>query len=162
MNHYSYIFCLYSLKGSNIPFLIGEQSCLHKSLIVSKEYLLQTKKSCLLRPFLLVNFPEARQVRRAFRTIRRSLPDLINVLILFMASLSLFSVMANKLFEKRDFTEKNYLSNFFDTFWEFYVLVTTANSPDIMMPAYNANRCFHLQNSHFFAIYRKFVTILLR
>ena len=96
-----------------------------------------------LRPFLLVNFPEARQVRRAFRTIRRSLPDLINVLILFMASLSLFSVMANKLFEKRGLEAADggrYLSDFFDTFWEFYVLVTTANSPDIMMPAYNANR----------------------
>ena len=37
-----------------------------------------------------------------------------------------------------------YLSDFFDTFWDFYVLVTTANSPDIMMPAYKSNRGYIL------------------
>lgn len=95
-----------------------------------------------LRPFLLVNFPEARQIRRAFRTIRRSLPDLSNVLILFLASLTLFSLMAVKLFERRGLNEGRYFSDFFDSFWQLYVLVTTANSPDIMMPAYNANRAY--------------------
>ena len=97
-----------------------------------------------LRPFLLVNFTEARQIRRAFRTIRRSLPELGNVLILFMASLTLFSLMAVKLFGKRGLDNGNeeYFGDFFDAFWQLYVLVTTANSPDIMMPAYNSNRAY--------------------
>ena len=30
-----------------------------------------------------------------------------------------------------------YFQNFFDSYWDLYVLVTTANSPDIMMPAYD-------------------------
>jgi len=97
-----------------------------------------------LRAFLLVNFPEARQIRRAFRTVRRTLPELINVLILFMATLTLFTLMAVKLFERLRLENGTYFTDFFDSFWELYVLVTTANSPDIMMPAYDNNRAYVL------------------
>lgn len=98
-----------------------------------------------LRPFLIVNFPEARQIRRAFRNIRRTLPDLANVLILFLASVALFSLMAVKLFKHKNLQEvngsnKSYFTDFFDAYWDLFVLVTTANSPDIMMPAYDANK----------------------
>lgn len=97
-----------------------------------------------LRPFLLVNFTEARQIRRAFRTIRRSLPELGNVLILFLASVTLFALMAVKLFERLKLDKGRYFTDFFDSFWHLYVLVTTANSPDIMMPAYNENGLYIL------------------
>ena len=89
-----------------------------------------------------MNFTEARQIRRAFRNIRRTLPDLANVLILFLASLSLFSLMAVKLFQKKKLGESGngYFADFLDSFWDLYVLVTTANSPDVMMPAYDTNQ----------------------
>ena len=48
--------------------------------------------------------------------------------------------MAYKLFKERGFVKVDqspYFTNFFDTYWDLYVLVTTANSPDIMMPAYD-------------------------
>ena len=49
--------------------------------------------------------------------------------------------MGYKLFKDRGFTKVDgkspYFTNFFDTYWDLYVLVTTANSPDIMMPAYD-------------------------
>ena len=32
-----------------------------------------------------------------------------------------------------------YFPTFVESYWELYVLATTANSPDIMMPAYEAN-----------------------
>ena len=32
-----------------------------------------------------------------------------------------------------------YFYTFLDSYWDLYVLVTTANNPDIMMPAYNKN-----------------------
>jgi two pore calcium channel protein 3 len=95
-----------------------------------------------LRPFLVVNFPEARQIRRAFRNIRRTMPDLANVLILFLSSLALFALMAVKLFQKRGLANGNYFTDFFDAYWDLFVLVTTANSPDIMMPAYDSNRVY--------------------
>ena len=32
-----------------------------------------------------------------------------------------------------------YFQNFLDSFWDLFVLVTTSNSPDVMMPAYDRN-----------------------
>ncbi|GBM49311.1 Two pore calcium channel protein 1 [Araneus ventricosus] len=98
-----------------------------------------------LRPLFIVNFSESKQVRRAFRNIRKTLPDILNVLILFFLSISLFSLMAQKLFQKRELKYpdgKPYFSNYLDIYFQLYVLVTTANNPDIMMPAYDSNRWF--------------------
>ncbi|XP_055926309.1 two pore calcium channel protein 1-like isoform X2 [Argiope bruennichi] len=98
-----------------------------------------------LRPLFIVNFSESKQVRRAFRNIRKTLPDILNVLILFFLSISLFSLMAQKLFQKRDLKYpdgKPYFTNYLDIYFQLYVLVTTANNPDIMMPAYDSNRWF--------------------
>ncbi|GIZ04997.1 two pore calcium channel protein 1 [Caerostris extrusa] len=98
-----------------------------------------------LRPLFIVNFSESKQVRRAFRNIRKTLPDILNVLVLFFLSISLFSLMAQKLFQKRNLKYpdgKPYFNNYFDIYFQLYVLVTTANNPDIMMPAYDSNRWF--------------------
>ena len=82
-----------------------------------------------------------RQIRRAFRNIRRTIPEISSVLILFFLVIFLFAIMGYKLFKERGFTKVDgkspYFSNFFDSYWDLYVLVTTSNSPDIMMPAYD-------------------------
>lgn len=78
--------------------------------------------SRVLRPLLLVNVTEGRQVtprgprvapgllsdwlwcvqlRRAFRSIRNALPQIFYVFLLFMFSLLIFSLMALKLLGKR-------------------------------------------------------------
>ncbi|KAK5926073.1 hypothetical protein CgunFtcFv8_021675 [Champsocephalus gunnari] len=104
--------------------------------------------SRVLRPLLLVNVTEGRQLRRAFRSIRNALPQIFYVFLLFMFSLLIFSLMALKLIGKRGLTTINgspYFTNYLEIIFDLYVLVTTANSPDIMMPAYNA--------SYFFAIF---------
>ena len=51
-----------------------------------------------LRPFLIVNFPESRQIRRAYRNIRNTIPDIFYVVVLLFSSVALFSLMAVKLF----------------------------------------------------------------
>ncbi|KAI4833171.1 hypothetical protein KUCAC02_016085 [Chaenocephalus aceratus] len=87
-------------------------------------------------------------LRRAFRSIRNALPQIFYVFLLFMFSLLIFSLMALKLIGKRGLTTINgspYFTNYLEIIFDLYVLVTTANSPDIMMPAYNA--------SYFFAIF---------
>ncbi|KAJ4944473.1 hypothetical protein JOQ06_013016, partial [Pogonophryne albipinna] len=96
--------------------------------------------SRVLRPLLLVNVTEGRQLRRAFRSIRNALPQIFYVFLLFMFSLLIFSLMALKLLGKRGLTTINgspYFTNYLEIIFDLYVLVTTANSPDIMMPAYN-------------------------
>ena len=96
-----------------------------------------------LRPFLIVNFPESRQIRRAYRNIRNTIPDIFYVVVLLFSSLALFALMSVKLFSSKSLSKINgdsYFTDYFDSFWDLYVLITTANSPDIAMPAYDNNR----------------------
>ncbi|GFO10198.1 two pore calcium channel protein 1 [Plakobranchus ocellatus] len=108
--------------------------------------------SRFLRPLFIINFPDGKQIRRAFRNIRRTVPDIMNVLILFLLSVLLFGLLALKLFYRRDIhypDGTSYFSNYLDAIWDLYVLVTTANNPDVMMPAYNRNNWFAI----FFIVY---------
>ncbi|XP_032208686.1 two pore calcium channel protein 1-like [Mustela erminea] len=100
-----------------------------------------------LRPVFLINFPESRQIRRTFRSIRNTLPDILYVFLLFMFSVLIFSLMALKLFGDRGLRTVEglpYFTNILEIAFELYVLVTTANSPDVMMPAYNFNWWYSL------------------
>ncbi|XP_064622420.1 uncharacterized protein LOC135484707 [Lineus longissimus] len=105
-----------------------------------------------LRPLFIINFSDGRQIRRSFRNIRRTLVDILNVLILFMLCIALFSLLALKLFHKRNLTYPDgsgYFDNYLDSMWDLYVLVTTANDPDVMIPGYDNNNWFAL----FFIVY---------
>ncbi|XP_061086244.1 two pore segment channel 3 [Conger conger] len=108
--------------------------------------------SRVLRPLLLVNITEGRQLRRAFRSIRNALPQILYVFLLFIFSVLVFSLMALKLLGKRGLKTEDgnsYFTNYLQIVFDLYVLVTTANSPDVMMPAYNANVFFAV----FFIVY---------
>uniref|UniRef100_A0A3Q1JC98 Ion transport domain-containing protein n=1 Tax=Anabas testudineus TaxID=64144 RepID=A0A3Q1JC98_ANATE len=108
--------------------------------------------SRVLRPLLLVNVTEGRQLRRAFRSIRNALPEIFYVFLLFMFSILTFSLMALKLLGKRGLKTIDgfpYFTNYLEIVFDLYVLVTTANSPDIMMPAYNSHVIFTV----FFILY---------
>ncbi|XP_062979982.1 two pore calcium channel protein 1-like [Elgaria multicarinata webbii] len=105
-----------------------------------------------MRPIFLINFAESRQIRRAFRSIRNTLPEITYVFLLFMFSVLMFSLMALKLFGDRNLKTVEglpYFSNFLEIVFDMYVLVTTANSPDIMMPAYEFSGWYCL----FFIVY---------
>ncbi|XP_073681964.1 two pore segment channel 3 [Garra rufa] len=108
--------------------------------------------SRVLRPLLLVNVTEGRQLRRAFRSIRNALPQISYVFLLFMFSVLVFSLMALKLFGKRGLLTIDgspYFTDYLDIVFDLYVLVTSANSPDVMMPAYNYSVFFTI----FFILY---------
>ncbi|XP_063043101.1 two pore segment channel 3 [Engraulis encrasicolus] len=108
--------------------------------------------SRVLRPLLLVNITEGRQLRRAFRSIRNALPQIMYVFLLFMFSVLMFSLMGLKLFGKRGLKTvegASYFTNYLEIVFDLYVLVTTANSPDVMMPAYNYSSFFAV----FFIVY---------
>jgi len=99
-----------------------------------------------LRSLLIINFSDGRQIRRAFRNIRRTVPEIMNVLILFILGVFLFALLALKLFGRRNHLTypdgQSYFKNYFDSIWDLYVLVTTANNPDVMMPAYDESKWF--------------------
>uniref|UniRef100_A0A8C6IZ82 Ion transport domain-containing protein n=1 Tax=Melopsittacus undulatus TaxID=13146 RepID=A0A8C6IZ82_MELUD len=103
--------------------------------------------SRIVRPIFLVNFAESRQIRRAFRSIRNTLPEITYVFLLFMFSLLMFSLMALKLFGERNLQTAEglpYFRNYLEIVFDLYVLVTTANSPDVMMPAFDFSSWYAL------------------
>lgn len=63
----------------------------------------------------------------------------MNVLVLLLVTIGLFTILFVKLFEKRGLIDKNggeYFSGdhaYSDGFFQLYVLITTANFPDVMM-----------------------------
>jgi len=108
--------------------------------------------SRVFRPLFLINMNESKQIRRAFRNIRNTVVDILNVLVLFVFSMALFSLLAFKLFQKRNLhysDGRSYFTNYLECFFDLYILVTTANSPDVMMPAYDLSNWFSI----FFIIY---------
>ncbi|XP_009884299.1 PREDICTED: two pore calcium channel protein 1-like [Charadrius vociferus] len=103
--------------------------------------------SRIVRPIFLINFAESRQIRRAFRSIRNTLPEITYVFLLFMFSLLMFSLMALKLFGERNLQTAEglpYFKNYLGIVFDLYVLVTTANSPDVMMPAFDFSSWYAL------------------
>uniref|UniRef100_A0A8C3XYP9 Ion transport domain-containing protein n=1 Tax=Catharus ustulatus TaxID=91951 RepID=A0A8C3XYP9_CATUS len=103
--------------------------------------------SRIVRPVFLINFAESRQIRRAFRSIRNTLPEITYVFLLFMFSLLMFSLMALKLFGERNLQTAEglpYFRNYLEIVFDLYVLVTTANSPDVMMPAFDFSSWYAL------------------
>ena len=95
----------------------------------------------VLRPAFIICSEEKQSIRRAFRNIYTTVPDILSVLLLLISSILLFGLMAMKLFGKRDMpgAPDYYFKNYWDSFYDLYVLMTTANSPDVYMPAYNDN-----------------------
>jgi two pore calcium channel protein 3 len=55
----------------------------------------------VLRPLFVVNLNDFRQIRKAFRNIRKTLPDIISVLILLLLAIALFSLLGYMLFKDR-------------------------------------------------------------
>ena len=95
----------------------------------------------VLHPLFIICSEEKQSIRRAVKNIYNTIPDILSVLLLLICSILLFALMALKLFQKRDLPggPDYYFKNYWDSFYDLYVLMTTANSPDVYMPAYNDN-----------------------
>jgi len=98
-----------------------------------------------LRVLIYINFNEGRELRRVFRNVKKTIPDIFNVYALYLISMLMFSFLAWRMLKiKKLFYSNNlpYFNNFEDSFTDLYVLVTTANFPDVMMPIYDVNSLY--------------------
>ena len=103
--------------------------------------------SRVLRPLLIVNFSDNRNLRKLLRNIKKTVVDVVSVLVLIFLFIGIFAMMATKFFERRTLIDPHgdpYLDNFLDSYWNLYVLMTTANSPDISLPAFQSEQAFFL------------------
>ncbi|XP_071849102.1 two pore calcium channel protein 1-like isoform X2 [Apostichopus japonicus] len=91
-----------------------------------------------LRPFFFIDCHYSRGVRRSLRQIFQSLPPIVEMLVLLFYFLLIFATLGFYLFSKID--HNDYFRTMGASFVNLFVLQTTANYPDVMMPAYNSSR----------------------
>ncbi|XP_065670287.1 two pore channel protein 2 isoform X3 [Hydra vulgaris] len=119
----------------------------------------------LLRPFFLIQ--NSSLMKKTVNSIKRSIPHILSVLFLLALHLYFFTMFGMVLFAPEDFSKQavihsvNASSNkdsldmlnnrnegkayFFDlgaAIMTLTILLTTANNPDVMMPAYSDNRFY--------------------
>ncbi|ROI27704.1 Two pore calcium channel protein 1 [Anabarilius grahami] len=95
-----------------------------------------------LRPIFLVDCRYCGAVRRHIiinlRQIFQSLPPFIDILLLLLFFMVIFAILGFCLFSANP--SDPYFSTLENSIVSLFVLLTTANFPDVMMPAYSKNR----------------------
>ncbi|XP_060806615.1 two pore calcium channel protein 1 isoform X2 [Amyelois transitella] len=105
-----------------------------------------------LRPIFLVDTRHFGGVRRFIRQILQSLPPIIDMLGLLMFFVATYSLLGYYLFSEH--IDNGHFRTISDSFVSMFVLLTTANFPDVMMPSYAKSKWYAL----FFILY--IITVL--
>nr|XP_032527043.1 two pore calcium channel protein 1-like isoform X2 [Danaus plexippus plexippus] len=105
-----------------------------------------------LRPIFLVDTRHCGGVRRFIRQILQSLPPIIDMLGLLMFFVATYSLLGFYLFSEH--VDNGHFQTISDSFVSMFVLLTTANFPDVMMPSYAKSKWYAL----FFILY--IITVL--
>uniref|UniRef100_A0A1A8RMU4 Two pore segment channel 1 n=1 Tax=Nothobranchius rachovii TaxID=451742 RepID=A0A1A8RMU4_9TELE len=90
-----------------------------------------------LRPIFLVDCRYCGAVRRNLRQIFQSLPSFIDILLLLLFFMVIFAILGFCLFSTN--SADPFFKTLEDSLVSLFVLLTTANFPDVMMPAYAKN-----------------------
>ena len=103
----------------------------------------------MLRPLLFVCLSQS--MRGALMTLLRTLPSVMDSVVLITLLLTVYSTVGVLLFRN---TEEGqlYFPSFSDAMVSMLVLLTTANYPDVMMPTYDKNRISVLFFSSFLVV----------
>lgn len=105
-----------------------------------------------LRPIFLVDTRHCGGVRRFIRQIFQSLPPIIDMLGLLMFFVTTYSLLGYYLFSEH--VDNGHFRTLSDSFVSMFVLLTTANFPDVMMPSYAKSKWYAV----FFILY--IITVL--
>ena len=90
-----------------------------------------------LRVLFVIDTHSCGGVRRFFRQIFRSLPPIINMLGLLLFIMLIYAVLGFYMFGPTETKLGSpYFQSFLLSFINLFILLTTANYPDVMMPSY--------------------------
>ena len=107
-----------------------------------------------IRPLIFVLF--VRSVRECWKRVILVLWDSILFVVLIVAYVMFFGWLAYRFF-RGTLEGEAFFPTLGDSMFNCLVLLTTANNPDVMLPAYNVNRGYSL----FFIIYLIIVLFFL-
>nr|XP_046241323.1 two pore channel protein 2 isoform X1 [Scatophagus argus] len=133
-------------------WLIGYMAVISISII---DWVLSVSMACderlrvrrLFRPFFLLQ--NSSLMKKTLKCIKRTLPEIASVILLLALHLCLFTMIGMLLFAKTEDPKKNeewklYFRNLPNSLTSLLVLLTTANNPDVMIPAYSLNRFYSI------------------
>ncbi|XP_042277807.1 two pore channel protein 2 [Thunnus thynnus] len=97
----------------------------------------------LIRPFFLLQ--NSSLMKKTLKCIKRTLPEIASVILLLALHLCLFTMIGMLLFAKTEDPKRNeewrlHFRSLTNSLTSLLVLLTTANNPDVMIPAYSLNR----------------------
>uniref|UniRef100_A0A8D0ASV2 Two pore channel protein 2 n=1 Tax=Sander lucioperca TaxID=283035 RepID=A0A8D0ASV2_SANLU len=98
----------------------------------------------LLRPFFLLQ--NSSLMKKTLKCIKRTLPEIASVILLLALHLCLFTMIGMLLFAKSEVGSewKLHFRSLPNSLTSLLVLLTTANNPDVMIPAYSLNRGYSI------------------
>ncbi|CAF5109348.1 unnamed protein product [Rotaria magnacalcarata] len=83
-------------------------------------------------------------MKKALKAVQKDLVTIIACVAMALAHILFFAIMAMFLFPRsetqKDSQGSTYFSSLHDSVFQLLVLYSTANNPDVMMPAYSDNR----------------------
>eukprot|EP00928_Gymnodinium_smaydae_P021766 TRINITY_DN18527_c0_g1_i2.p1 TRINITY_DN18527_c0_g1~~TRINITY_DN18527_c0_g1_i2.p1 ORF type:complete len:670 (-),score=89.44 TRINITY_DN18527_c0_g1_i2:163-2172(-) len=95
-----------------------------------------------LRIFLFVDY--SHHTRHAYKLKLITIPQILSYLVLGCTFILFFAWIGILLFPVDTEEGKQFFHGLFPSMWSLFVLITTANFPDVMMPAYRENRAAFL------------------
>ncbi|XP_041083969.1 two pore calcium channel protein 1-like isoform X2 [Polyodon spathula] len=108
-----------------------------EAIVVLVRQLSHMRVTRALRPIFLVDCRYCGAVRRNLRQIFQSLPPFIDILLLLLFFMVIFAILGFCLFSQNP--SDPYFNTLENSIVSLFVLLTTANFPDVMMPAYSRN-----------------------
>jgi len=106
----------------------------------------------LFRPFFILQ--NSSVMKKTVQSVKQTIPEILSVLFLFGLHLFFFTMFGMMLFprERTNMTDyfsdsgegKLYFKDLGSSIISLIVLLTTANNPDVMMPAYRHSRLYSI------------------
>ncbi|EAR90720.2 cation channel family transporter (macronuclear) [Tetrahymena thermophila SB210] len=92
--------------------------------------------SLFLKPLYFISFN--RILRRTIKIYAKIIQKVLPIFIIIALNIMFFALLGRIIFYNQQ--NENYFDNFFDSWFNFTVLQTTSNFPDVMMQYYNEHR----------------------